>query len=305
MSRLILVPQYPTKLRYQEWWWEEFPEQFKKYFNEIIVLGGKISTVMADAGVFSPVDLAITYETRQIWNYMDLELRKDDVLLLNDLSFPGLFAQILFHKRPSKCFAICHATSKNRYDYYAKDREAKYPIEKAVAKMFDKIIVGSNYHKEKLGWPNVRTVYLPLPPFFGRASFTENNIVSVARPGIQKHNAKLERFVEKAFGLTIHKYNPTSWKDYYTFLGRARILLITSKEETFGYQVIDAILNQCTPIAPNAFSYPELLPKNYLYNNKEELFNLISQAFDNELKPPPLPNFLDFYEQLYYIMKNE
>jgi hypothetical protein len=184
-------------------------------------------------------------------------------------------------------------------------KRIKLSQKKIDIEMFDKIIVGSNYHKEKLGWPNVRTVYLPLPPFFGRASFTENNIVSVARPGIQKHNAKLERFVEKAFGLTIHKYNPTSWKDYYTFLGRARILLITSKEETFGYQVIDAILNQCTPIAPNAFSYPELLPKNYLYNNKEELFNLISQAFDNELKPPPLPNFLDFYEQLYYIMKNE
>jgi hypothetical protein len=303
MARLILVPQYPTKLRYQEWWFTEFPEQFKKYFEEVIVLGENIkNTLVAEEGFFSPIDQALNLETLQIDEYMSLELRKDDILLLNDLSFPGLFAQVLFHKRPSKCFAICHATSKNAYDYYAKDRKIKYPIEKATAKLFDKIIVGSFYHKEKLGWPNIRIVRLPLPPFPGCGSMKEFHIASVARPGIQKHNAQLERFVEKAFGLTIQKYNPTSWEDYYLFLSRARVLLITSKEETYGYQVIDAIINGCIPIVPNAFSYPELLPKNYLYNNKEELLNLISQAINNELSPSPLLNFLYFYEQLYNIM---
>jgi hypothetical protein len=37
--RLIFVPQFPTKLRYQNWWITEFPHQFKNYFDEVITLG--------------------------------------------------------------------------------------------------------------------------------------------------------------------------------------------------------------------------------------------------------------------------
>ena len=37
--RLILALQYPTKMRYSEWWFTEFPKQFRKYFDEVIVLG--------------------------------------------------------------------------------------------------------------------------------------------------------------------------------------------------------------------------------------------------------------------------
>jgi len=42
MKRLIIVPQYPTKLRYQEWWWNELPKEMFNYFDDIIVLGNSI-----------------------------------------------------------------------------------------------------------------------------------------------------------------------------------------------------------------------------------------------------------------------
>jgi len=295
MGRLILVPQYPSPLRYQEWWWYEFPKQFGNHFDRVIVLdGGLTDKVRGNSKQFAPVEEAIFFEADQIKQFIELELQKDDILLLNDLSFPGTFANVLFHKKPSKCFAICHATSKNRYDYFAKDRSIKYPIEKSIAKLFDKIFVASQYHAEKLGWENIEKQNFPTPPFEGiKQKIKVRSIVSVARSDIQKRTQSIEQRLKRDVRRSIHTPNCTSWKEYYTFLSSARILLITSKEETYGYQVVDAVLNGCIPIAPNAMSYPELLPKEYLYNNYEELKTLVTKILDG--LTPSLSNKSKFH----------
>lgn len=305
MSRLIIVPQYPSKLRYQEWWWDVFPEQFAQYFSEILVLDGNINIgEQALSSDFAPVQQALLFETEQIKQYLHLKLKKDDVLLLNDLSFPGLFSSVLFHKRPEKCFAICHATSKNRYDYFLKVREAKYPVEKATAKLFDAIFVATEYHAKKLGWVNIVVTGLPFPPFTGASNIKRHNIVSVARSGKQKHNADFEKNIEHAFG-KIETPVCQTWEEYYEFLGHSKILLITSNEETFGYQVLDAINNGCIPIAPNKYSYPELISKDYLYNNYIELFNLIDSILYSGMDLPILKIRDNFYEKTSNIMQNE
>ena len=289
MGRLILVPQYPTKLRYQEWWWEEFPKQFAKFFSKVIVLDGNGSEGMKAPGSnFAPAAQSVLFEMEQIKQYLSLKLEKDDILLLNDLSFPGFFSTVLFHKRPSKCFAICHATSKNKYDYFVEMRSVKYPIEKSTARLFDKIFVATKYHADKLNWSNLAIQAFPLPPFKGAQLDKRYDIVSVSRPGKQKRNHQLETQLQ--YDLHKHIVTPivTTWREYYNFLAKSRILLITAKEETYGYQVIDAIANNCIPIAPNALSYPELLSKDYLYNTYNELKEIIHTVVHNGLPIPKL-----------------
>jgi hypothetical protein len=306
MGRLILVPQYPTPLRYQEWWWKVFPKELAKYFDEVIVLGNKdVNIVVPFLGEFAPMQIATSFEARQIEEYLFLDLKNDDTLLLCDLSFPGLFAQALYHKRPKKCFAICHATSLNRFDYYAKDRQSKYPVEKAVAKVFDRIFVGSLYHKHKLrGWKNITVTGMPFAPFTGEQNIKEYNIVSVARRGKQKRNARLENLISKALGCEIITPRCRSWVEYYDFLSKSKVMLITSNEETFGYQVLDAITNGCIPIAPNRYSYPELVSKNYLYNNYIEAIELVDDALAGKLSVPRLLIQDNFFGKVSYIMQN-
>jgi hypothetical protein len=306
MSRLILVPQYPTKLRYQEWWFDRFPEEFSFYFNEIIVLGGEAHYTIEDLGnSFAPVEASIAFELLQIQIYNEMQLKKDDILLLCDLSFPGLFANILFHKRPNRCFAICHATSKNAHDYYAKDKKIKFPIETNQAKLFDAIFVATEYHKHKLNWGNVIVQGFPNPPFPipVPTANKEYPIISVARNSVQKRTLHIEKEVEKAFNTQIVRPDVQTWEEYYSFLASAKVLLITSKEETYGYQVVDAVLNDCIPIAPNHFSYPELLPKEYLYNTIGELIQIIIKALHNKLSVPELKVHPDyFYQNIYMYM---
>jgi len=278
---LILVPQYPAKLRYQEWWYTEFQTHLRKYFDDILVLGQKsFRTDMIRQAVgseFSPIDTAIEFELAQIREYLELDLWDEDVLLLNDLSFPGIFANVLYHRKPRRCYAICHATSKNRHDYFQYVRHSKYPNEVAISQLFDLVFVASRYHARKLGWKNLEVVGLPLPPFLSArgVDVRERKLVSVSRPGRQKSNAQIERQLARD-GFQIERPEEVAtWTDYYDFLRESEKLLSTAKEETFGYQIVDAILNGCVPIAPNTCSYPELLPRGYLYDNYEELVMLL------------------------------
>jgi hypothetical protein len=134
------------------------------------------------------------------------------------------------------------------------------------------------------------------------------NIISVSRPSYQKVNQELEEKVEREFGKIVRKECNT-WEEYYKFVSSGKILLMTSREETYGYQVVDAILNNTIPIAPNAFSYPELLSSVCLYDNVNELQNLIYYYLIEDpqyYKVPVLKtNSLaaNFYENLIREMK--
>jgi len=300
--RLIFVPQYPAKLRYQEWWLTEFPKQFENYFDEVFVLGKDYLRLerersRGDEAMFSPIELAIEFETRLINEYCGMQLRKDDVLFHADLSFPGFFTGALYHNPCPRMYAFCHASARNAYDYWTPVRPNKWRIESEHAKMFDRVFVGSNYHANKLvrrphRMLNTMVTGLPNPPFHGLPQPKKDlRFVSVSRPSVQKVNVKLENEIEKMFGgiTRTPDMHLKSWEEYYHVLGRSKMMLISSKEETWGYQVIDAVLNDVIPIAPNKFSYRELLPREYLYDNLHELVDIIRRVLEyDDIRVPEI-----------------
>lgn len=294
-KRIIFVPQYPTPMRYQEWWFSELEQEFRGAGFDVHVLGKdkmyemvhRRGIVPTNTAMFSPIHAAIEFECAQIEEYMALKIDKSDILFLSDISFPGLFCNVLFHKKPDHLFAFCHATSINHLDYFSKIRDLKFPIETTHSKLFDAVFVGSEYHKARLQWGNTVVTYLPFHPFQSYDGVRVNDIVSASRPTPQKVCADTERRVEAAFSKIVRKSTST-WQEYFTFLSESKVLLITSHEDTFGYQIVDAIMNGCIPIAPNRCAYPELLAKEYLYNNDDELFGLIDRALWGLLPLPKL-----------------
>ena len=320
MSRIIFVPQYPTKMRYQEWWFWKFPAELMKSGFEVLVLGQSYYEMICKIvenmdenepnvvkGNFAPIETAISFECQQLNQYMNIELRDDDILFLADLSFPGIFSNVLFHKHPKRMFAYCHATSINNLDYFQPVWTAKYPVEKAHAKMFDAVFVGSEYHELKLNWPHTLVTRLPYPPIEYKCNEKKiHDIVSVSRPTPQKVDPEIEALVEVECDTKIVRKTFDTWYDYYKFLAQSKVLLITAKEETFGYQVIDAILSGCIPIAPNNYSYPELLERPYLYDNREELLTCIEEALDGWMEVPKVlcdEEMKSFYNNIVEVMK--
>lgn len=307
MKRIIFVPQYPSKMRYQEWWYYKLPEEFSKRGYEVITLGDLSECTNYDRKLFSPVVTSIQYETQQIHDFLNLELYDDDILFLSDISFPGFFTNVLYHKRCKHMFAFCHATSLNWHDYFESCRYSKFLVETGFSKMFDKVFVGSDYHKKKLGWNNTVVTYLPFPPFkLPEKKSKTINIISVARSSIQKRDILLESLVEEHYG-TIFRPTCNSWSEYFNYLSMSKVLLITANEDTFGYQIIDAVLNGCIPIARGNFAYPEILPKTYLYDNTIELLQKIELALNGHLSVPEIKcksQMKHFYDNIVEEIEN-
>lgn len=307
MRRIIFVPQYPTNMRYQEWWYWKFEREFLKHGYKVHTLGrNKLSEMQlrrGDTEMFSPVDDAIEFECAQIDEYMKMDVNESDILFLADISFPGIFPNVLFHKRLKNMYAFCHATSLNYLDYFSRHTPLKFPIETSHSKLFKKVFVGSKYHQEKLGWKNTVVTYLPYHPFESAMpddGDKTNMIISASRPTMQKVDLHLEQQVEKEYSPIVREECLT-WGDYFEFLMDSQILLITSHEDTFGYQIVDAITNNCIPLAPNRCAYPELLPKEYLYDSKEQLFALIDMCKSGEMKVPELlchDKMINFYKTI-------
>jgi len=307
MSKLFFVPQLPVSMRYQDWWFTQMPRQLSNHFDKVIVIGKENALVeeVSSGKDFSNIERAIAYECEQIKEFMDYDIKDDDFLLHADLSFPGIFHGALQHKPMKNAFAICHATSLNAYDYFAPMRFSKWPTECAHGALYKKVFVASEYHKQKLGWPYaVNLGALPNPSFKSHHKSEKiYHIVSVARHSVQKRTKSIEKRVEKRYGKIITAPPFLAWYGYFNFLSNSKYMLITSKEECYGYQVIDAVLNDCIPVAPRKFSYPELLPDGYLYSDVDELFEILDRP---DLTTPPLLNQLqidNFYEYLALEMK--
>jgi len=319
MSRMIYVPMLPTPGRYTAWWHIEFEKMFKEVYGDVIVLGkesiAKSQVIRRDLAQFSNIEAAILLEMDQIAEYMDLELRDDDILFLSDLSFPGLFTNAHFHKPfPRRSYAYCHATSKNAYDYFYKTRKLKFKNEINAAKLFRYIFVGSYYHQRKISswnrFTNTKVVRLPHPPEYiikNRINVKSrgNDIISVGRPGIQKNNMKLEKHIEKALNTKIVRGVFEDPIEYSNFLSDSKILFISTKEDTFNYTIMDAIKCGCIPIAPNKLCFPEILDKPYLYNDAEHAIRIIQRVLSNQLPVPRMfceTQVEAFYRRIMEIM---
>jgi len=228
---------------------------------------------------------------------------------------------VLYHK-PINAYAYCHASASNHLDYYSEmcNEREKWMIEVTHSHLFNKVFVATEYHRNKLlsessndfndievvGFPRTPLGLLPKVPSIIPLE-KKDRIISVARMCKQKVDLGLEYKIEKEFGKIerASDHNFKTWQEYMAFINDSKIMIITSQEETFGVQVMDAIENNCIPIAPRSFSFPELLPSNYLYNSYDELSAKIHVALKDGLKLPTLQNkqlIDDFYKLIAFHM---
>jgi glycosyltransferase involved in cell wall biosynthesis len=85
---------------------------------------------------------------------------------------------------------------------------------------------------------------------------------------------------------------PKTRESYLKWLGKGRILPVTSYHETFGISMIEAVYNGVTPLLPNRLSYPEIIPPkdfpDLYYEDHTELVNKIKRLLsDTHYSPNP------------------
>ena len=324
--RIVICPALPIKMRYTEWW----PKLFTEKITE--VAGGSYDVICAPYGLGNICDGKFesndTFFKRLCeWDWMiikfllALNLRNEDIVLLLDCTTSGLLSAMFQTYKPCKVVGFCHGTSFNTLDIFPPTRQS---FDGSCLEALDLVLVASRYHLGKLSDTPYscdlsNMMALPDNPHLDNIGVVKpmmerpNRVCIVDRDCEQKRNKKVIAEVQKTFQVEdIHgKYD--TWEDYYRALSNDfRFMLVTTNEETYGYQVHDALRCGCIPIVPHKFSFPETVPAQYMYDHffmetrtphtPMQRMNNVNEHFavvHSRLNEKPV---IEFWSNLWYLL---
>ena len=135
-------------------------------------------------------------------------------------------------------------------------------------------------------------------------------LVELKRRGIQFELIVLGRAFEKSPPIfeqirselkneIIHFGFVESEDEYLSYVQRANILLITSKQDFFGISIVESIASGLYPILPDRLAFPEHVPNNFpgIYKKDQELIPLLMEVIKNKtyLRTVELSQFVQKY----------
>ncbi|KAH8237495.1 hypothetical protein KR038_009745 [Drosophila bunnanda] len=104
--------------------------------------------------------------------------------------------------------------------------------------------------------------------------------VTICGESYQTVPQAFERLQEK-LGAKLISYGALSREDYVKTLLAGDIVLSTADHEFFGVAMLEATYCGCYPIAPNKLVYPEIYPKENLYNTSNALTKMLANLCRN------------------------
>ena len=105
----------------------------------------------------------------------------------------------------------------------------------------------------------------------------------------------------------LHYGYAEDFQEYSRLLHRADLVVSTALHEFFGIAIMEAIYCGCHPLLPNRLSYPELIPASLhrpllhapvLYDDEEQLFQMMYRILKGEERPLPTSTLRDICERL-------
>lgn len=294
MRKIINVPIEPLEERYSAQWNRWIPAELSRlgvdhiHLDFIEPLSDKIRN-----GSFLDVIGTNYYKAKQLAELMDLidrgQIVSGDVILLNDIWFPGL--EMLAYVRDAigrdfKIAGIAHAGTWDPYDFLSQKKMGRWgeDLENSWFEIVDYILVNSHYHKQLL--KNSRTIdsdkifvvgYPFKPEEFVEPKPKKENIVVFPHRLDPEKQPELFDYLAIVLQKTFPDWQFIKTKDvwtnkkaYYDLLNRSKIAFSCALQETFGIAMVEATLCGCIPVVPDRLSYHHLYDKIFKYSEKEE-----------------------------------
>jgi len=290
----------------------------KKVFRErnvnYIEIEGKMLTDKIETGAFLDSEGTNYFKFSQLMEickrFKSGDITDGDKFFVSDLWFPGIEAikyMATFRKIDVKIYGIMHAGSWTDTDFVRPMETWAKDIEIGWFKMFEKVFVGSRFHK----WDIVgkaRAVQDKIE-VTGLVFDSEYILSLIDQPVVKEdivvfpHRLDDEKqpwyFDElaKYFGKSV-KFIKTmelglSKKEYFNLLARSKVAFSCALQENFGYGMLEAALLGVTPVVPNRLSYVDLYPVEVRYNDFSEAVKLVKRYLDRPVDISNVPKVFD------------
>lgn len=316
---IFSVPIEPLHERYTEQWFRWFPSAFQELGTDFQTIEGDQLTTSIETGKVLDVYGTHFYKFSQLQKIVRMIQKRsiinNDTIFFHDLWFPGIECLAYIKQMTGlrfKVAGILHAGTWDEHDFtYPMRPWAKY-IEQGWLNMFDHVFVGSQFHKDLIYEANSVTCPVTVTglPFdfkeVQRPQEKENIIVFPHRLDKEKCPEKFDRLIEtlepliKQMGWKAVKTKEVcgSKEEYYQLLGKAKIAVSFAEQETFGFAMLEAIANGCTPVVPNALSYGSMeIYEGYRFDSfgqaREMVARLIQRWEDKSAHFEPYLNQLE------------
>jgi glycosyltransferase involved in cell wall biosynthesis len=261
-----------------------------------------------ESGQFLDVNKTIIFKTKQMNMVAEMfyrgEIKNGDIFLIGDIFYPGIEAIRYMAELQNidiSVYGFNYAGWADETDFIHKCSDWAFYSDFAYNKSCDGIFVGSEFHKQNL----LKTFSLPasrihVTGYIWDLSYVkqiystltwdkENYVIWPHRPAAEKgfeefliyaaKNPDTTFLVTSSGNIKIKENLPKNVKlafnltkrQYYELLAKAKYYLSTAYQETFGYTLQEAIWFQCKVAVPNRACYPEMVPKNCLYDNFDDI----------------------------------
>ena len=232
MSRLFVLPLEPLEERYTGQWYDWLPETFVRGFETVQVIDGVALTDEIKVGAFLDLNSTAHYKAKQLQLVANLFamglVKSGDAFWVSDIEFWGI-ESIRYLSRLQgirvKLFGFLHAASYTTEDFMAPMADIGQFLEPAWIASFDRVYVGSEYHRNKL-------FHARLQPL-GRAHELIDRVVATGNPwrsAVALSLAKAREFVNRDIDLCF-PHRPDREKRLGVFLHAARELQDRLKRE--------------------------------------------------------------------------
>jgi len=315
------VPIESHNMRYTAQWENWFPSMFNRLeikYLEHLAIGAKN---LAPGEFLSPT--TVLTKLSQLYRLIDKlisDKSKPSNILFGDIWFPGIEAiqylkQMSEYKYAnSKMYGFLHAGTYDPWDRTNQLGLTKwgYGFEDSIFNIIEKVFVGSRYHltlvcgKRDIDPEQVVVTGMPVDILWLsrlKPKSERKGIIFTGRPVIEKGIDVVYDLVKKHTPITItQRLKPSLSKQrYYNLLANSKIVFAPSRQETFGYGVVEGMACGCIPVVPNDLSFTDYVPEECRYNDQNEMIKLLKHPPD--LTRLELLKYLKYYDYRWVIPK--
>lgn len=312
---ILFLPLEQYDERYSAQWYEWFMDEFKKAGREVVVIGDTEKRTIK-TGQFLDAYETLKYKAQQTHDAIEWLEKNPDInptIFFMDLWHPGVISLAYcarVAKREMSIKGILHAGTWDPWDHLKLCGLDGFlsGFENSIFHIATTIYVGSHFHaemiKEATDYENCTVVDFPMIP--AKSPSKEERLVVWPHRIAPEKDLDSFRIIEEHFKLkygddvsfVVAKDVCKTKAAYYSLLDRAKVVVSTAKQETFGIAMLEGVNSGCWPVVLDSLSYRELYPRNFRYEDISRACMLIKKFLDEE---NPLPSSLQYHPDLSWI----